>query len=73
MPIPAVFLKRLLGPGHIFMNQIEKSTRVAIYYHRRFINEECYPLEVTCKLLLKGAKESIIKAYEEIKKRISTL
>ena len=44
-----------------------------MYYHRRFINEECYPLEVTCKLLLKGGREGIIRAYEEIKKRVSSL
>lgn len=38
MSIPALFLKKLLGPGHISMNHIEKTTRVAVYYHRRFIN-----------------------------------
>lgn len=64
MAIPAIFLKKILGPGHILINQIEKTNRVAVYYHRRFINEECYPLEVTCKLLLKGGREGIIKAHE---------
>ncbi len=70
MSIPALFLKKLLGPGHIFMNQIEKQNHVAVYYHRRFINDECHSLEVTCKLLLKGGKEDITKAYLEIKNRI---
>jgi hypothetical protein len=73
MSIPAIFLKKILGPGHILINQIEKTNRVAVYYHRRFINEECYPLEVTCKLLLKGGREGIIRAYEEIKKRVFSL
>jgi len=73
MSIPALFIKKLLGPGHIFINQIEKVNHVAVYYHRRFINEECYPLEVTCKLLLKGGKDNIVKAYEEIKRRISNI
>ncbi len=44
LPVPAVFLKKLLGPGHSFINSVEKSTQVAIYYHRLFLNEECYPL-----------------------------
>ena len=30
------------------------------------------PIEETCKLLIKGGKENILKAYEEIKKRLST-
>lgn len=72
IPVPAIFLKKLLGPGHSFINSIEKSTQVAIYYHRLFLNEECYPLEVSCKMLIKGGKESILKAYDEIKKRLST-
>lgn len=44
IPVPAIFLKKLLGPGHSVINSIEKSTQVAIYYHRLFLNEECYPL-----------------------------
>ncbi len=63
IPIPAIFLKKLLGPGHSAINLIEKSTQVAIYYHRLYLNEECYPLEITCKLLIKGGKENIEKAY----------
>jgi len=51
---------------------IEKSTQVAIYYHRIYLNEECYPLEVTCRMLIKGGRENIIKAYEDIKKRLLT-
>ena len=61
--IPAIYLRKLVGHGHFNINQIEKTTHVAIYYHRRFINEECYPLEVQAKLLLKGGKDNIIKAY----------
>jgi hypothetical protein len=38
MSIPAIFIKKLIGPGHIFMNQIEKNTQVAVYYHRNYIN-----------------------------------
>ena len=56
VPIPAIYLKRLIGPGHSNMNQIEKNNQVAVYYHRRFLNEECYPLESMCKLLIKGGK-----------------
>ena len=70
--VPAIFLRRMLGPGHSFINSIEKTTQVAIYYHRVFLNEECYPLEVTCRMLLKGGKENIIKAYEEIRGRLGT-
>lgn len=73
VPIPALFLKKLIGPGHSGMNQIEKGNSVAVYYHRRFLNEECYSLETMCKLLIKGGKENIIKAYEDIKKRISVM
>jgi len=39
IPISAIFLKKLLGPGHSFTNSIEKSCQVAIYYHRIFLNE----------------------------------
>lgn len=72
VPIPAIFLKKLLGPGHSVINSIEKSTQVAIYYHRLFLSEECYPLDVTCKVLIKGGKDSILRAYEEIRKRVAT-
>lgn len=30
-------------------------------------------MEATCKLLIKGGKENIVRAYEDIKKRISAL
>jgi hypothetical protein len=30
-------------------------------------------LEATCKLLIKGGKENIMRAYEDIKKKISGL
>jgi len=39
IPVPAIFLKRLLGPGHSVINSIEKGTQVAIYYHRIYLNE----------------------------------
>jgi len=64
IPVPAIFLKKLLGPGHSAITQIEKATQVAIYYHRLYLNEECYALELTCKLLIKGGKDNILKAYE---------
>lgn len=38
IPIPAVFLKKLLGPGHSAINLIEKTSQVAIYYHRLYLN-----------------------------------
>jgi hypothetical protein len=38
IPVPALFLKKLLGPGHSVINQIEKQTQVAIYYHRLYLN-----------------------------------
>ena len=63
----------MIGHGHYLINQIEKANQVAIYYHRRFINEECYPLEVQAKLLLKGGKDNILKAYEEINKRLDLI
>lgn len=72
VPVPAIFLKRLLGPGHSAISHIEKATQVAVYYHRLYLNEECYPLEFSCKLLIKGGKENILKAYDEIKKRLET-
>lgn len=69
--IPALFIKRLIGPGHFGINQIEKTHQVAVHYHRRFLNEECYALEVQCRLLIKGSKDNILKAYEDIKRRLS--
>jgi hypothetical protein len=42
--IPAIFLKKFIGPGHYLINQVEKTYSVSIFYHRRFINDECYPL-----------------------------
>lgn len=63
IPIPALYIKRLIGPGHYGINQIEKANQVAVHYHRRFANEECYPLEATCKLLIKGGKENIMRAF----------
>lgn len=68
--IPALFIKRLIGPGHFGINQIEKTHQVAVHYHRRFLNEECYALEVQCKLLIKGSKDNILKAYDDIKRRL---
>ena len=38
MGIPALFVKKLIGPGHIGINQIEKINHVAVHYHRRFLN-----------------------------------
>ena len=38
MGIPALFIKRLIGPGHFGINQIEKTNQVAVHYHRRFLN-----------------------------------
>lgn len=70
--IPAVYLKKFIGPGHYQINQVEKAHSVSIFYHRRFINDECYPIEIQAKLLIKGSKDNIIKCYEDIKKRIST-
>ena len=39
VPVPAIFLKKILGPGHSGINHIEKTTQVAIYYHRLYLNE----------------------------------
>lgn len=38
VPIPAIYLKRLIGPGHSGINNIEKTSQVAVHYHRRFLN-----------------------------------
>jgi hypothetical protein len=38
IPIPALYIKRLIGPGHSGINQIEKANQVAVHYHRRFAN-----------------------------------
>lgn len=42
--IPAIFLKKFIGPGHYLINQVEKTFSVSIFYHRRFVNDECYPI-----------------------------
>ena len=39
VPVPAIYLKRLIGPGHSGVNNIEKISQVAVHYHRRFLNE----------------------------------
>lgn len=70
--IPAIFLKKFIGPGHCLINQVEKAYSVSIFYHRRFVNDECYPIEVQAKLLVKGSKDNIVRCYEDIKKRIAT-
>lgn len=69
--IPALFLKKFTSSGHYIINQLERSYAVSIFYHRKFINDECYRLDVQAKLLLKGSKENITKAYDDIKRRIN--
>jgi hypothetical protein len=39
IPIPAIFIKKLIGPGHSIINLIEKTNQVAIHFHRNFLNE----------------------------------
>ena len=69
--IPALYLKKFTGAGHMIINQLERAYAVSIFYHKKFINDECYKLDVVAKLLLKGSKENITRAYEDIKKRLS--
>jgi hypothetical protein len=38
IPIPAIFIKKLIGPGHSIINLIEKTNQVAIHFHRIYLN-----------------------------------
>ncbi len=37
--VPAIFLKRLNGPGNLHLSQIERAYSVTVFYNKRFIND----------------------------------
>ncbi len=73
MSVPAIMLKKLLGNNYSTVSHIEKTYRVAIHYHKAYLTDECYPMEMNCKLLIKGDKNNISKAYEELKEKLEQI
>lgn len=43
--IPAIYLKRIIGLSHANINRLEKQHNVTIFYHKRFITDECYTMD----------------------------
>lgn len=37
--IPAIFLKKFTGAGHLIINQLERAYAISIFYHKKFIND----------------------------------
>ena len=71
--ISAIYLKKIIGVAHFNINRMERVHQVTIFYNKRFVTDECYPLEQKVNLLIKGTKESIIKVHQDISEKINTL
>lgn len=62
--IPAIFLKRLVGEYQKNVHHVQSQFQVLLEYDKSFITDECYPLNLECKMSLKGIKDNIILAVE---------
>ena len=70
---PAIYLKRAIGDYHKNLQYIEREFQVRMLYDKRFITDECYPINVMTFLNLRGNKVNVIKAHKYLQNIISDL
>ena len=57
---PAIYLKRIVGDYHKNLHYIEKEFQVRMYYDKRYITDECYPIHIMTSITLRGNRVNIV-------------
>lgn len=71
--IPAIFLKRVIGEYQKTVHFVKSQFQVELEYDKSYVNDECFPMKIETKLVLKGMKENIVKAVEYIQIQLDEL
>lgn len=71
--VPAIFLKRIVGEYQKNIHYVQSQFQVLLEYDKSFITDECYPMNLQCKMSLKGIKDNIILAVEYLQEIIDEL
>ena len=70
---PAIYLKRIVGDYHKNLHYIEKEFQVRMYYDKRYVTDECYPIQIMTNITLRGNRVNIVKAHDYLQSIVNEL
>jgi hypothetical protein len=71
--VPAIYLKRVIGDYHKNLHFVEKEFQVKMHYDKRYITDECYPINIMTFVTLAGNMNNITKAHQHLQNIVNDL